>query len=300
MDEITAAIAAFIKDASREHLQDVLESMKRAMKAGEMILVPVEDGTAQRMTTTRADGTIAMVMYSGEEEASRSEGTVVSVELTAFLREVLKREEISGVEINPEGTRMFLPKAMIQTMLFEEQPQENEIFFEIGDITELECDCIVNAANSSLLRGGGVCGAIFRAAGWELDDACDAIGHCATGEAVITKGFQLKAPYIIHTVGPVYSGKKEDAALLASCYRKSLDLAMANEIHSIAFPAISTGIYGYPLEEACEIALVSVSNWLADHLDYGMAVIFSCFDQTTYNAYEKCINRIEGKETETC
>ena len=175
----------------------------------------------------------------------------------------------------------------------------SSISIQKTSIVNLDTDAIVNAANDGLWAGGGVCGAIFRAAGPELDDACAEVGECPTGEARITPGFRLKAPYIIHTVGPIYSGTKQDALDLAACYRNSLDLAAANQIHSIAFPAISTGIYGYPLDEACEIALVSVLSWLADHMDYGMAVIFSCFDERTYAAYEKCINRMEGKETET-
>ena len=155
-----------------------------------------------------------------------------------------------------------------------------------GDITKLDCDGIVNAANRSLLGGGGVDGAIHRAAGPELLAECRTLHGCRTGEAKITKGYRLKAKYIIHTVGPIYSGTAEDAAQLADCYRNSLALAKEHDVHSIAFPAISTGVYGYPLEDATEIAVKTVAQWLEAHADYAMQVIFCCFDARTERVYQ--------------
>ena len=162
---------------------------------------------------------------------------------------------------------------------------ENQIQVVQGDITKLDCDCIVNAANRSLLGGGGVDGAIHRAAGPELLTECRTLHGCRTGEAKITKGYRLKAKYIIHTVGPIYSGTAEDAAQLADCYRNSLDLAKEHDVHSIAFPAISTGVYGYPLEDATEIAVKTVAQWLEAHADYEMQVILCCFDALTELVY---------------
>ena len=162
---------------------------------------------------------------------------------------------------------------------------KNQIHVEQGDITKLDCDCIVNAANRSLLGGGGVDGAIHRAAGPELLAECRTLHGCRTGEAKITKGYRLKAKYIIHTVGPIYSGTAEDAAQLADCYRNSLNLAKEHDVHSIAFPAISTGVYGYPLEDATEIAVKTVAQWLEAHADYAMQVIFCCFDARTERVY---------------
>ena len=163
---------------------------------------------------------------------------------------------------------------------------KNQIQVVQGDITKLDCDCIVNAANRSLLGGGGVDGAIHRAAGPELLAECRTLHGCRTGEAKITKGYRLRAKYIIHTVGPIYSGTAEDAAQLADCYRNSLDLAKEHDVHSIAFPAISTGVYGYPLEDAAEIAVKTVAQWLEDHADYAMQVIFCCFDARTERVYQ--------------
>ncbi|SHH28396.1 O-acetyl-ADP-ribose deacetylase (regulator of RNase III), contains Macro domain [Anaerosphaera aminiphila DSM 21120] len=133
-----------------------------------------------------------------------------------------------------------------------------------GDILSLSCECIVNAANSELKMGGGVCGAIFRAAGEkQLQEECNSIGYCKTGEAVITKGYNLKAKYIIHTVGPVYrGGKSGERELLYSCYINSLELARKSNISSIAFPLISSGIYGYPYEEALEVAKEAIEEFL--------------------------------------
>ena len=175
-------------------------------------------------------------------------------------------------------------KSDVFTMISEKV--KNQIQVVQGDITKLDCDGIVNAANRSLLGGGGVDGAIHRAAGPELLAECRTLHGCRTGEAKITKGYRLKAKYIIHTVGPIYSGTAEDATQLADCYRNSLNLAKEHELHSIAFPAISTGVYGYPLEDATEIAVKTVAQWLEAHADYAMQVIFCCFDARTERVYQ--------------
>lgn len=155
------------------------------------------------------------------------------------------------------------------------------------DITTLEVDAIVNAANESLLGGGGVDGAIHRAAGLELLAECRTLGGCETGKAKITKGYRLPARFVIHTVGPVWSGgRRGEPELLASCYRMCFALARENGIRSLAFPAISCGIYGYPIEEAVRIAVAETRAELARSLDVEK-VIFACFGDEVYEAYRK-------------
>ena len=155
-----------------------------------------------------------------------------------------------------------------------------------GDITSLDCDCIVNAANEGLIAGGGVCGAIHRAAGPLLQKECDEIAPCPTGSAKITKGYNLTAKWVIHAVGPVYSTTEDVASLLRSCYVSSLELAREYGIRNIAFPAISTGIFGYPLREATEIAVATVKEWQRQNADYELEVIFCCYDLGTHFMYD--------------
>ncbi len=158
-----------------------------------------------------------------------------------------------------------------------------------GDITEQETDAVVNAANSSLLGGGGVDGAIHRAGGPKILEECKKLGGCPTGEARITTGGNLKAKYVIHTVGPIYSGgKQREAELLASAYKNSLSLASQYKLKSVAFPSISTGAYGYPVDEAATIALKTVINYLKTHTDIDM-VRFVLFGQKAYQAYDKAL-----------
>ena len=162
-----------------------------------------------------------------------------------------------------------------------------------GDITLQDTDAIVNAANNSLLGGGGVDGAIHRAAGPELLAECRTLGGCATGDAKITKGHRLKVRHVIHTVGPVYSGSPRDTELLASCYRRSLEIASAYHLNSVAFPSISTGAYGYPVSEAAPVALHSVIEYLKAHREIAL-VRFVLFDSHTYLAYQQALAACQG------
>jgi len=160
-----------------------------------------------------------------------------------------------------------------------------------GDITKLDVDAIVNAANSTLLGGGGVDDAIHRAAGTELLAECRALGGCEPGKAKITRGYRLPARFVIHTVGPIWrGGKRDEARILANCYRNSLQLAVENEVKTIAFPAISCGAYGYPIEQAAQIALETTREFLGATQNIHR-VIFVLWGDDVYDAYREALQK---------
>lgn len=164
----------------------------------------------------------------------------------------------------------------------------------VGDITKQDTEAVVNAANSQLAPGGGVAGAIHRAAGPELWEECSQLGGCATGEAKISKGYQLPNKYVIHTVGPVYRGRKEDAVLLRSCYLNSLKLADMHAIQSIAFPALSTGIFGYPVGEAAQVAFDAILEYLKGetHIEIVRMVLY---DEAAYQIHIDYLDQWEHR-----
>ncbi|TIU43780.1 MAG: O-acetyl-ADP-ribose deacetylase [Mesorhizobium sp.] len=168
----------------------------------------------------------------------------------------------------------------------------DRIRIHTGDITRLAVDAIVNAANSSLLGGGGVDGAIHRAAGPELVAECRRLHGCKTGDAKLTRGYRLPARYVIHTVGPVWQGGGQgEAELLASCYRRSLEVALGHDCRTVAFPAISTGIYGYPKDAATGIAIGAVNDFLR-HNTVPEMVTFCCFDEAMAELYRRVVAAI--------
>ena len=159
-----------------------------------------------------------------------------------------------------------------------------------ADITTLRIDAIVNAANASLLPGGGVCGAIHRAAGPEIAQECQLLGGCGTGEAKLTKGYRLPASFVIHTVGPVWhGGQRGEAGLLASCYRRAIELAAATGISSLAFPSISTGLYGYPIDLASEVAVCAVRESVEEYMAI-REVVFCRFSTEDLEIYKKYLS----------
>lgn len=161
-----------------------------------------------------------------------------------------------------------------------------------GDITEQRVDAIVNAANSALLGGGGVDGAIHRAAGPALLEECRKLQGCPTGEAKVTMGYGLPAKWVIHTVGPIWrGGNNQEEALLARCYQNSLARAEKQGVKTIAFPSVSTGVYGFPVERAAQIALTEIQDFLASHASIEKVLIV-CFDKKTYDAYKRALQNL--------
>ena len=210
--------------------------------------------------------------------------------------EDMKKECVARIEYDMQKVLKEFDKARITDKSEAEDKEsghgkKNEVQCFVGDITTLPLDAIVNAANSSLLGGGGVDGAIHRAAGRELLEECRTLNGCKTGEAKITKGYKLPAKYVIHTVGPIYEGRGDEPQLLFNCYYNSLNLAAKNGLHSIGFPAISTGVYGYPKDEAASIALSAISKWFSENEDYGMYVLLVCFSDADYKVYRKALTR---------
>jgi len=190
----------------------------------------------------------------------------------------------------------ILLKPMILYALASELDEKpmNRIEIIQGDITRLAVDAIVNAANSSLLGGGGVDGAIHRAAGPELLAECQTLNGCPTGQAKITRGYRLPAQHIIHTVGPVWGGGDQgEPALLAACYRNSVELAKAHKLATLAFPAISCGVYGYPVEQAAIIAISTLAQALAENTDI-KKVYLVCFGEKVFEAYTRKLASLKG------
>ena len=315
-EELEKQLEEFAAQRTREKLGMCLEALRKALHAGGSVLFPVQPVAAQspaegapvkairmKIIATK-DGKNWQAAYTSERKYKES-SSAKDPALVATIRQALEQYEadapgpnkapdtISGIVLNPDKNPLFLTREMIAGILKAEartrRASRSGIFVTRGDITKMKADCIVNAANCSLLGGGGVDGAIHRAAGPGLLEECRKLDGCHTGEAKITGAYRLPAKYVIHTVGPIYDGDEEDPVLLASCYTNSLDLAAKHGLHSIVFPNISTGVYGYPKEEAAQVAMGAVGRWLSAHKDYVMHVAMCCFDQENFEIYEKIV-----------
>lgn len=254
-----------------------------------------------RLSGERLSGKRLSEELPHQEANEKDQYTFIRKSLKELMREAETSPNCVGLIVNPGNRKLVLTRKMIRTVT-EHRPKSHFSLVK-GSVVDMHVGAIVNAANISLLGGGGVDGAIHRAAGPKLLEECRTLNGCKTGEAKITGAYNIRhADRIIHTVGPIYSGKEEDARLLASCYRRSLDLALQHGLASIAFPGISTGAYGYPLREAATIALRTVSQWLDAHPDVVMNVYLCCFRDEEMEVYTELIRTLfaergsEGEE----
>ena len=237
-------------------------------------------------------------VFTSYESYHKGDTTTVMVHPLAELMAIALDIGLAGVMIDPwDDYALNIPAESLASImeLAMEPGDDGDLTLIQGDITKMDIECIVNAANNTLLGGSGVDGAIHKAAGPQLLEECRTLHGCKTGEAKLTKGYNLPADYVIHTVGPIYSGTLKDESQLFDCYWNSLDLAAQNDIHAIAFPAISTGVFGYPKEEACPVAIDAVLEWLNMNDDYGMKVAFCVHNNEDYAMYRQHLDMILGE-----
>ena len=233
--------------------------------------------------TGEEEGTYYIPFFTSMEEMDKGPHTY---SISKSLQELLSEVQDSGFIINGFGNKLILNREYVD--MLKGYKAQSHIHLIKGSVTDMQVGAIVNAANSSLLGGGGVDGAIHKAAGRGLYEECKGLHGCETGEAKITGAYNLtKIDHIIHTVGPVYTGSEQDEELLRSCYRNCLDLALEHNIRSIAFCGISTGIYGYPLEEATRVAFDTILHWIGEHEDVVMNIYMCCFRDDEYDTYKR-------------
>ena len=252
------------------------------------MIVPIE--TSDEMVKMMGDdGKYFIPLFTSKDEVDKGEPTSTINQPIKVLFDALENwTDCLGYMINPWGQKLVLEKSTVQMLKSYERRAHISIIR--GSVLEPHVSAIVNAANNSLLGGGGVDGAIHRAAGPDLLAECRTLNGCETGAAKSTKAYNITtADDIIHTVGPVYSGKPTDRVQLSSCYISSLDESFENGNDSVAFPCISTGVYGYPLDEAAHVALTSIANWLDDHDGILKNVYICCFRDEEYEASMRLI-----------
>ena len=276
-----------------EFPEAMLQSMgnPEQVKVGDVFSVSEDIPIRFRHLAADEEGHYFIPLFTSHEEMNKGESSSsINQSLKTLLEAVDNWTDCVGFVVNPRNRKLFLKKDIIKMLL--EYKSRSFISFVKGSVIDMHVDAIVNAANTSLLGGGGVDGAIHTAAGPELLKECRTLHGCNTGEAKITGSYNItNTDHIIHTAGPVYSGKADDAELLAACYTNSLDIALENECNSIAFPCISTGVYGYPLDKAAKISLLSTVRWLDAHPDTVMNIYFCCFKDEELAAYKELMNR---------
>ncbi len=318
---IEEAIEKCYEQDSRENLVAVLESIRRRMHEDGQLMIPVilpqaavdmldiehvsvgdtitseEEMHFKMHHIETNDGRQWLVAFTSQKEYEKGESASTILHFIDAILKGCKDMTEAGIIINPWDKPFMLTKEMINLILEADKP-DNQIFFEVGDITKMKVDAIVNAADHSLLGEGGVCGAVHKAAGIGLTNECRELGGCETGESRITGGWLLPAKYVIHTVGPRYKeGNPKCEQLLHDCYWNSLELAKEYDLHTIAFPAISTGACGYPKQEAAVTALRTVSDWLSANPDYGMAVIMVSYDDEMRQYYQNVVDAVRRERS---
>lgn len=269
--------------------EPIFNAIQSGLHHDMQVLVPI--AVKFRHFAVNEQGRYFIPVFTSSEELKKGESvSTVNQTLKLLFDAVPNWPDCLGFVINPWDKKLMLEKDIIE-IVRKHKPQSH-IEFVKGSVVDMHVGAIVNAANTSLLGGGGVDGAIHRAAGPELLKECRTLHGCSTGEAKITRAYNIGyADHIIHTAGPVYRGKKSDADRLADCYRNSLDLALTNGCASIAFPGISTGVYGYPLNEAARISLLTAVEWLDAHPEIAMNVYFCCFKDSELAAYRNIVNQ---------
>ena len=243
----------------------------------------------RHLSSAEDEGKYFIPVYTSEEEGNKGPATSIINQSFGDLVDHLDNwPDCAGLVINPWDKQFVLTKENLK-IVKAYQPMSH-ISFVRGSVVDMHVGAIVNAANRTLLGGGGVDGAIHKAAGPKLLEECKTLDGCETGEAKITGAYDISyADRIIHTVGPIYSGAPEDRQALSECYWNSLELALKNNCPSIAFPCISTGVYGYPIEEAAETALSTIVSWLNSHRDIVMNIFLCCYNDRELAAYQKLV-----------
>ena len=316
---IRDATAADNKDHTKENWNMALTVLLKQCHEGSDFLVPVDvqqnKENQERSIFFRLlenpNGDKMLPVFTEPEALRPAEEKfgkpqpVIAMPIKTVFHRLLGMPDLKGLVIDPFTNAFGIEKNAVQAILDSDHEMNLKragILFNQGDITKLHISCIVNSADPLFNDGGGEDHAIYMAAGEAIDDALDQLGSCKISEAKITPAFDLPSHYIIHTVGPTVEPgtemadvKEEDGNALKACYINCLELAKKYDIHSIAFPAISTGLSSFPLEAAVPIAVNSVSKWLDDNKDYGMMVVFSCYDDKTINVFQQYMTYLKQK-----
>ena len=284
---------------TREKNMEVLSHIRKLAKEEKQFIIPVGDANGEKVYRRLSldDGQDVFVAFTTQAQVDLGQTTeTLNQSVMDVLHMVHDTQGVSGVVLNPWKDSYFLPKVLIE-MILDNKNLESEIKVVKGDITTFDGDCIVNAANESLLGGGGVDGAIHRAAGRQLLEECRKLNGCKTGEAKLTGAYKLPCKYIIHTVGPIWRGGNQDEEkFLAECYSNSLQIAVDQGIRSVAFPSISTGVYSFPKEKAAMIAVRTVNDFIEENSGSLDLVEWILFDEETLNIYKDALNQFKANK----